>query len=1853
MAIRDVALAVENYRVRQPRNVVRDFAASDRRGAVQEVIEAGTVLPVAYGYTGVQAVPVFRDSVANTLIASAGNTQTNRDRFGAWFAQTAAHNDEADQLLLQQYVLSAGTILDVLTVFLNDQSLNFDGWRSFAGDDDDNLYKHCAHQWGSAAVALASAYSANRDAKAKFTDLVPLTGLYNGAERFGPSFPYLFAVIAGANPVFVSSSLNITVSSTPTPYAVGALLDWLMSRVYGLGLVKADLSMAHWRTASVLGGHNFRTLTQRIRQASYDSDAGDTKNSNLAFAVPPDYRYAASGTLSTGHSVEQVLTKFEEVMPSLLLWERFDGKLAIDLWDSTRTNIVLQLGEDDLLTHPEVVQSNASAVDQVTVLFNGYENDFTEDSVTDGFVVGQQVYDIPGSYTFNIPAGVDAITARIVGGRNTSGNNGDSTVTLGSTVHKATGGAGRGDDLDLGSGGWVGGFAFGADIWFIDKGVQADQRYLRGYGLSGTAVVRNSAKDVYIGDLTSFRQWNGAIVIGDYVYLINNGSPRKLWCYRYSGGSLSRFTAGDTDLPGRVNGNIVSYYPGPVNGNTLWVDWSGAGSLFAYTFNNGRLTRDTTKGLSSGVGHFVFQSGTTWWGYTISGRSFRGGTYNAGTNTITRNTALDYRRSFGNNSRLYPGPAIGNLVWAQHDDEAYGLYIHNGRIDPDYIRAGTEVERELSINSQTTLAVVVGNLDGQVILQWASGALSGNIETRRIDLCFNRAQARRLSREHAENSKRLTYQFKATRKALGLEPGDLIAIDYQGLFDDTVMRVVDMSIETDLTVNLATEFRKTIIGAGVLPPPKPAADEQAPRFLRASIDAAGTTFTIAFDELLDPGNVPSRTAFTILETSSGGSASRKTGSTLTLNAGEVRIQFGSPVIFDSTLTVAYAKPSSNPLQDTAGNEVASFGAQQADNNVVVTDKSLGTREGLSLSDSVTTRSVDEVAPRFVSANIDVAGTLFTAVFDETLDSGSVPVRTVFNIIETRSNGSTTRKTGSSLSIVGREVRIPFGVAVAHDSTVTVAYTKPATNPLQDAAGNDVESFGAQSVTSNVATTEVQLSVNESLRLRERRRIEVSGTDHPVAVAEGLSILDSVTTGLHKAVSVAEGLSIVDSVVQAFNRPISVEEGITLAEALGTLVDRPLTVEEGLNLAEALTTFTSADRSLSINEALDIADAVRSFKAKDHKLNVGEGLGLGDAVAMIVDKPLSIEEGLGLADSRKMLVDRPMGVAEYMGIADIEAMSLDKRSTIGESLGLSDSVDLMTMNTNERATTLTLPANRFIAHDLFGYGWSNVSGVNIPAIFMAGNAARRFQALEAEDSNHARLALGGATFRFTEDMEANGTIRVTGRSTGTPAVDVDVTLNVADASYSRGIYTWNTSKLWDAISNIGTRELKGIVSLEYEAVPVSAVPLAVAEGLTLADTVGTSKATERRVAIAEGLGLTESLATVKATERRVAIAEGLGLADAVAATAQPAVTNSLDFNLSLAWFRTNSTLASWRPPVGARPQITGPLADGNTRYLEDMVLRRDRTGIVLNIAEDRTSAFTQTGDLRLSSAFEDTGEIILTVEVTGTKYDFVIPLQGRDTSEPYRIDFTGDEATRYTTFLNRIPTSGLFAGRLTLRDAETVADDKTVSLNEGLSIADVASTAKFVNRQVAIAESMGIGDAVSTVLTPVGVDRPVAIAEGLGLSDAVANVITDETPPPTYNKQTISLPSSAWRTVRSNGVPGRGWLVSPRIAVDSALLATTTTRAYFLNLYITSTGRISFGFTSVPSGGVNTQDLSDAFETSGGIDITVSGTTYSFDIASADRNGPYNWTPTNSDDMASLYAAISSATDATLVIRDGS
>ena len=114
------------------------------------------------------------------------------------------------------------------------------------------------------------------------------------------------------------------------------------------------------------------------------------------------------------------------------------------------------------------------------------------------------------------------------------------------------------------------------------------------------------------------------------------------------------------------------------------------------------------------------------------------------------------------------------------------------------------------------------------------------------------------------------------------------------------------------------------------------------------------------------------------------------------------------------------------------------------------------------------RSADTTAPGFQSATVD--GTSLVVTFDETLQGGRTkPASSIFTVTATASgtartiNGATT-----AVTISGAAVTAMLMSAVAHGDAVTVAYTKPAANAIEDLSGNEAANFSGQDATNNTS-----------------------------------------------------------------------------------------------------------------------------------------------------------------------------------------------------------------------------------------------------------------------------------------------------------------------------------------------------------------------------------------------------------------------------------------------------------------------------------------------------------------------------------------------------------------------------------------------------------------------------------------------------------------------------------------------------------------------------------------------------------------------------------------------------------------
>ena len=180
--------------------------------------------------------------------------------------------------------------------------------------------------------------------------------------------------------------------------------------------------------------------------------------------------------------------------------------------------------------------------------------------------------------------------------------------------------------------------------------------------------------------------------------------------------------------------------------------------------------------------------------------------------------------------------------------------------------------------------------------------------------------------------------------------------------------------------------------------------------------------------------VPAASAFSVMVNSSA-----RTVSSVAISGTKVLLTLASPVVYGDVVTVAYTKPATNPLQTSSGGQAASLTAQSVTNNVAAID------------------------PVYVSSVIENATpSRLEMTYNLTL-ANIVPAASAFSVMVNSS-----ARTVSSVAISGTKVLLTLASPVVYGDVVTVAYTKPATNPLQTSSGGQAASFTAKSVTNNVA-----------------------------------------------------------------------------------------------------------------------------------------------------------------------------------------------------------------------------------------------------------------------------------------------------------------------------------------------------------------------------------------------------------------------------------------------------------------------------------------------------------------------------------------------------------------------------------------------------------------------------------------------------------------------------------------------------------------------------------------------------------------------------------------------------------------
>ncbi len=180
--------------------------------------------------------------------------------------------------------------------------------------------------------------------------------------------------------------------------------------------------------------------------------------------------------------------------------------------------------------------------------------------------------------------------------------------------------------------------------------------------------------------------------------------------------------------------------------------------------------------------------------------------------------------------------------------------------------------------------------------------------------------------------------------------------------------------------------------------------------------------------------VPAASAFTVIVNSS-----QRAVNSVSISGTRVSLTLASPVIYGDIVTVSYSKPAINPVQTSAGGQAASFSVYSVRNNVAA------------ISPVMNSAAIENTTP----ARLDMTFSLTLA--------NIVPAASAFTVIVNSS-----QRAVNSVSVSGTRVSLTLTSPVIYGDIVTVAYTKPASNPVQTSAGGQAASFSAYSVRNNVA-----------------------------------------------------------------------------------------------------------------------------------------------------------------------------------------------------------------------------------------------------------------------------------------------------------------------------------------------------------------------------------------------------------------------------------------------------------------------------------------------------------------------------------------------------------------------------------------------------------------------------------------------------------------------------------------------------------------------------------------------------------------------------------------------------------------
>ena len=213
-----------------------------------------------------------------------------------------------------------------------------------------------------------------------------------------------------------------------------------------------------------------------------------------------------------------------------------------------------------------------------------------------------------------------------------------------------------------------------------------------------------------------------------------------------------------------------------------------------------------------------------------------------------------------------------------------------------------------------------------------------------------------------------------------------------------------------------------------------AVDNTPPALRRAEVD--GATLMLLYYEGLDEASTPAANAFAV--TVADAPRSLASSAPVTVKGRRVMLTLAAAAAHGETVTVSYTPLGSNPLRDVAGNDAGALSGQAVTNRTAEADNSAPTLQG-------------------VAANTDYV----MLTYDEVLDEASTPAAKAFTV--TVAGAKRDLAANNPVSVSGRTVTLTLASALTDGETVTVSYTVPPSNRLQDVASNHAAALSEQPV----------------------------------------------------------------------------------------------------------------------------------------------------------------------------------------------------------------------------------------------------------------------------------------------------------------------------------------------------------------------------------------------------------------------------------------------------------------------------------------------------------------------------------------------------------------------------------------------------------------------------------------------------------------------------------------------------------------------------------------------------------------------------------------------------------------------